>query len=176
SNLAADIAIGRVRIVILAALGSFRDVETVADTLVRSAMERGLSVATIDAGSVRLSAEPGLSDLAADKASFGDVVHKVTEGLAAVPWGQQDVLERRSMKPVTLIEALTDIYEVVIVKTGRLGVASTLPVFSGVDCRLVLVTGEHADREAVRSALAEAATLGYEVGQMVSAPAQRSVA
>ena len=176
SNLAADIAIGRVRVVMLAALNNFRDVEKVAEVLVRSALDRGLSVATIDAGSNVLSAEPGLSDLAADKAGFGDVVHKVSEGLAAVPWGHRDSLERRSMKPVTLIEALTDIYEVVIVQTGRIGVTSSLPVFSGIDCRLVMVAGEQPDREAVHSALAEAATLGYEVGQMVSAPAQRSVA
>lgn len=176
SNLSADIAIGRVRVVMLAALAGFRDVEEVAETLARSALDRGLSVATIDAGSARVSAEPGLTDLAAEKASFGDVVHKVSEGLATVPWGHQEALERRSMKPVTLIEALTDIYEVVIVSTGRIGVTSALPVFSGVDCRLVLVAGDHADREAVRSALAEAATLGFEVGQMVSTPAQRSVA
>jgi hypothetical protein len=57
-----------------------------------------------------------------------------------------------------------------------MGVTSTLPVFSGIDCRLVLVAGDHADRDAVQAALAEAATLGYEVGQMVSAPPQRSVA
>ncbi len=176
SNLAADIAIGRVRVVMLAALNNFHDVEMVAELLVRSALDRGLSVATIDAGSARLSAEPGLTDLAAEKAGFGEVVHKVSEGLAAVPWGHRDTLERRSMKPVTLIEALTDIYEVVIVQTGRIGVTSTLPVFSGIDCRLVMVAGEQPDRNAVQSALAEAATLGYEVGQMVSAPAQRSVA
>lgn len=176
SNLAADIAIGRVRVVMLAALSNYRDVESIAGTLVKSAMGRGLSVATIDAGSGRLSPEPGLTDLAAGKASFGDVVHKVSEGLASVPWGQQSALERRSMKPVTLIEALTDIYEVVIVTTGRIGVTSALPTFAGVDCRLVLVAGGHADRDAVQSTLAEAATLGYEFGQMVSAPAERSVA
>lgn len=176
SNLAADLSIGRVRVVMLAALSSFRDVEKVAETLVSTALDRGLSVVTIDAGSARMSVEPGLTDLAADKASFGDVVHKVHDGLAAVRWGHQETLERRSMKPVTLIEALTDIYEVVIVSTGRIGVTSTLPVFSGVDCRLVLVAGDHADRDAVQSALSEAATLGYEVGQMVSAPPQRSVA
>ncbi|HEY9012619.1 MAG TPA: GumC family protein, partial [Devosia sp.] len=176
SNLAADIAIGRVRVVMLAALSSYHDVESVADTLVKSAMGRGLSIATIDAGSGRPSPEPGLTDLAAERASFGDVVHKVSEGLAAVPWGQQAALERRSMKPVTLIEALTDIYEVVIVTTGRIGVTSALPIFAGIDCRLVLVAGDSADRDAVQSTLAEASTLGYEFGQMVSAPAERSVA
>lgn len=176
SNLAADIAIGRVRVVMLAALSNYHDVESVADTLVKSAMGRGLSVVSIDAGSGRLSPELGITDLAAEKASFGDVVHKVGEGLAAVPWGQQPALERRSMKPVTLIEALTDIYEVVIVTTGRIGVTSALPIFAGIDCRLVLVAGDHTDRDAVQSTLAEAATLGYEFGQMVSAPAERSVA
>ena len=176
SNLAADIAIGRVRVVMLAALSNFRDVERVAEILTRSALDRGLSVATIDAGSGQLSPEPGLTDLAAEKAGFGDVVHKISEGLSAVPWGHREALERRSMKPVTLIEALTDIYEVVIVLTGRIGVTSTLPVFAGIDCRLVMVAGEQPDRAAVQSALAEAGTLGYEVGQMVSAPAQRSVA
>ena len=177
SNLAADIAIGRVRIVMLAALSEFDDVQGVADRLVESALVRGLSVATIDAGSRRLSAELGLTDLSVDAASFGDVVHKVSEGLATVPWGQQPALERRSMKPITLIEALTDIYEVVIVSTGRIGVTSALPMFSGVSGRLVVVSGQaYPDRSAVQATLAEAASLGYEVGQLVAAPPQRSVA
>lgn len=177
SNLAADIAIGRVRIVMLAALSEFDDVQGVADLLVESALVRGLSVATIDAGSGRLSAELGLTDLSVDAASFGDVVHKVSEGLATVPWGQQPALERRSMKPITLIEALTDIYEVVIVSTGRIGVTSALPMFSGVSGRLVVVSGQaYPDRSAVQATLAEAASLGYEVGQLVAAPPQRSVA
>jgi succinoglycan biosynthesis transport protein ExoP len=176
SNLSADIAIGRVRVVMLAALGSYRDVEAVAETLIADALHRGLSVATIDAGSGRLSVEPGLSDLTLDRASFGDVVHKIGEGLASVPWGHQPALEKRSMKPVTLIEALTDIYEVVIVTTGKIGMSSALPIFSGVDGRLVLVAEGRPEHEAVEAALSDAASLGYEVGQMVSAPAQRSVA
>ncbi len=177
SNLAADIAIGRVRVVLLAALSEYGDVQGVSDWLVEAALSRGLSVATIDAGSGRSTAEPGLTDLAADAVSFGDVVHKAGEGLAAVPWGQRPQLERRSMKPITLIEALGDIYEVIIVSTGRLGVSSALPIFAGVDGRLVVVSGDnHPDRAAVQSTLAEAASLGYEVGQLVSVPKHRSVA
>lgn len=173
SNLSADIAIGRVRVVMLAALAANRDCELVAETLISDALRRGLSVVRIDAGSGRISVEPGLTDLTADRASFGDVVHRVRDGLAEVPWGHQPALERRSLRPVTLIEALTDIYEVVIVLTGKIGMASSLPIFSGVPCRLVLVGGgPQPSREAIEAAVEDAANLGYEVGQFVY-PLQR---
>jgi uncharacterized protein involved in exopolysaccharide biosynthesis len=167
SNLSADIAIGRVRVVMLAALTGNKDAERVADSLIRDALRRGLSVCRIDGGSGRMSQELGLSDLSADLASFGDVVHRVREGLAEVPWGHQPALERRSMRPITLIEALTDIYEVVIVMTGKIGMASALPVFAGVPCRLVLVGAQHPDRATVEAAVEDAANLGFEVGQIV---------
>jgi polysaccharide biosynthesis transport protein len=172
SNLSADIAIGRVRVVMLAALTTNRDCELVAETLITDALRRGLSVVRIDAGSSRTSVEPGITDLSADRVSFGDVVHRVRDGLAEVPWGHQPALERRSLRPVTLIEALTDIYEVVIVTTGRIGMSSSLPVFSGVPCRLVLVGDPHPDRATIEAAVEDAANLGYEVGQFVH-PLQR---
>ena len=177
SNLAADIAIGRVRVVFLSALDSFEAVDRVARVLVESALERGLSVATIDAGSARPSDMPGLSDLSVDAASFGEVVNKVSATYASIPWGRRRELERRSMKPVTLVEALTDLYEVVIVSTGPVDLFSALPVFSGLEGRLVLVSDQlYPDRRQVQTSLSQAATLGFEVGQLVTAPARRSVA
>jgi polysaccharide biosynthesis transport protein len=170
SNLSADIAIGRVRVVMLAALTSHRDCELVAETLIADALKRGLSMVRIDAGSGRMSQEPGLTDLSSERASFGDVVHRVRDGLAEVPWGQEATLERRSARPLTLLEALTDIYEVVIVMTGKIGMASTLPTFAGTPCRLVLVGPPHAARETVEAALEDAANFGYEVGQIVHPP------
>lgn len=174
SNLSADIAIGRVRMVVLASLASQRDCDVVADTLIGDALRRGLSVVRIDAGSGLQSTEPGLTDLAADRASFGDVVHRVREGLAEVPWGHEAVLERRSMRPATLVEALGDIYEVVIVTTGRIGVASSLPMFAGLPCRLVLVGDAPTDRRTVEAAIEDAANLGFEIGQVVYAPESQS--
>ena len=176
SNLSADIALGRVRVVMLAGLSSNSDCEIVADVLVDDALDRGLSVVRIDAGSGRNSAAPGLTDLAADRASFGDVVHRVREGLAEVPWGHQSALERRSMRPTTLIEALGDIYEVVIVTTGRIGMSSALPMFAGVPCRLVLVGATRPDRAAVQGAVEDAANLGFEIDQVVSSMRQRELA
>lgn len=172
SNLSADIAIGRVRVVMLGGLEGNDDCIAVADRLVADALRRGLSVACVDAGSGRTSREPGLSDLSADLASFGDVVHKAGEGLAEVPWGSSAAIDRRSLRPLTLLEALTDIYEVVIVTTGRIGMSSALPVFSGIDCRLVLV-GE-AEMGRIEAAIEDAAALGFEVSQIVAPPQRQS--
>jgi hypothetical protein len=174
SNLSADLAIGRVRVVMLASLGDPSNCAAVADVLIDDALRRGLSVVRIDASGGRETVEPGLTDLAAERASFGDVVHRVREGLAQVPWGQTATLERRSMRPTTLVEALSDIYEVVVILTGRIGMASSLPMFSGIECRLVLVGSEALSRDAVEAAVEDAANLGYEVGQIVRAPRRQT--
>ncbi|HWA18520.1 MAG TPA: GumC family protein [Devosia sp.] len=170
SNLSADLAIGRVRIVLLAAVTRGRDAALVADRLVADALQRGLSVCRIDAGSAHISDLPGITDLCAERASFGDVVHKVSEGLAEVPWGTLPALERRSMKPVTLIEALSDIYEAVVVVTGKVGMGSSLPVFAGVNGRVVLVRDAATSETIVEGAVADAGMLGFEAAQAVGVP------
>jgi hypothetical protein len=71
---------------------------------------------------------------------------------------------------VTLLEALTDIYEAVVVLTGLVGRNSSLTAFSGTDCRMVVVGDEHSDPEKIESALNEAAALGYHPVQFMVAP------
>ena len=74
------------------------------------------------------------------------------------------------IKPFTLLEALGDIYEVVILMTGRVGMASTLPLFADLDGRLVLVAGEMDEPgklEAMRQELAEA---GFGQPEIVVTP------
>lgn len=173
-TLMADIAGGRVRVVVLAALDGFSDCLQVSDVLVADSLHNGLGVVCVDAGSGHQTVEPGLTDLCADRASFGDVVHPVGAGLAEVPWGTMAALERRSMKPATLLAALTDIYQVVIVTTGRIGVASGLPIFAGLDFRLVLVGDAEPDAAVLQAAHQDAVALGFRVGQVVSLPQRRS--
>jgi hypothetical protein len=169
-SLVADMALGRARITLLAAIADARDAAIVADALVDEALDQGLSVCRIDAGSGRPSAAPGLTDLCAEQASFGDVVHRVREGLAEVPWGERKVLDRRSMRPLTLVEALSDIYEVVIVSTGRIGLNSTLPLFVAGGARLVVVRRPATPEALVEAVCADAASLGFETVQSVVAP------
>jgi hypothetical protein len=87
-----------------------------------------------------------------------------------VPWGQQPALVRRSMKPFTLVEALTDIYECVVVQTGRIGMTSALPLFAGIECRLVLAASENVDRNLLEAARADAQALGFGQVQVVAMP------
>ncbi|HEY4202192.1 MAG TPA: GumC family protein [Devosiaceae bacterium] len=174
-NLASDIGLGRVRIVMVAGLGSYAAAANVGERLVAEALRRGLSIARIDAGSARLSTEAGLTDLAADAVGFGDVVHRSShEGMAEIPWGQLPAISRQSLKPVTLVEALTDIYEVVLVLTGAMGASSALPIFAGVDCRVVLVADEDTDDAMVATARSEVEALNFAQPQVVTTPIRQA--
>lgn len=170
SSLIADIALGRARVLLVAAAAEPRDSGVAADRLVAESLARGLSVCRVDAGSSRTSAEQGLADLCAEDASFGDVVHKVREGLAEVPWGHRDDLDRRSHRAATLVEALGDIYEVVIVSTGRAGMGSSLPLFAGIRARLVVVQRDNTPAELVDAALGDAERLGFDTAQSILVP------
>ncbi|HTM76311.1 MAG TPA: Wzz/FepE/Etk N-terminal domain-containing protein, partial [Devosia sp.] len=76
ADLSADLALGRTRLVLLAGHRSNLECEILAEALVADALDKGLSVALVDAGSAQPSDDFGLSDLSAEEASFGDVVHK----------------------------------------------------------------------------------------------------
>ncbi|MEO5808152.1 exopolysaccharide transport family protein [Devosia sp.] len=169
--LSSDLVLGRTRIVLLAGNLSHKDCATLAMVLAADALDRGLSVALVDAGSGRPSIEPGIADLSVEKASFGDVVHKsAEEGFAEIPWGHAKAIDRRSAKPLTLIEALSDIYEVVILMTGRIGMTSTLPLFAELSGRLVLVAGENYDPEQIEDAREQLAEAGYGEADVVLTP------
>ncbi|UJW85895.1 GumC family protein [Devosia sp. SL43] len=150
SDLASDLVLGRTHLVILAGHRSNADCEALAEELVGDALARGLSVALVDAGSALATEETGLTDLSTEAASFGDVVHKSADNsFAEVPWGRGRAISRQSSKPLTLVEALGDIYEVVVLMTGPVGMASTLPLFESLDGRLVLVAGDEDEIDAV---------------------------
>lgn len=171
------IATGGERVVLVADLGAGLDYENVADRLVLDALAMGLSVAWVDAGSGQQTVDPGISDLSLGEADFGDVVHRGSRpGLAEIPWGQQERLDLGSERPATLIDALADIYEVVVVLTGGAGEGSSLPAFAGLDARLVLVTDPLAGEEMVAALAADAGALGFPRHEVVPAPPQVEVA
>lgn len=173
NELVSDLVLGRTHLVILAAHGAVSDCTTMAEELVGDALGKGLSVALIDAGSGDASDEFGLTDLSADLASFGDVVHKSSDNsFAEVPWGQGHAIDRRSSKPLTLVEALGDIYEVVVLITGRIGIASTLPMFGELDGRIVLVAGPDDACEDLNDARDELTQAGYGAVEIAAVPSR----
>ncbi len=171
ADLTADLVLGRTHLLILAAHAANADCEILAEKLVTDALARGLSVALVDAGSARAGDEPGLADLSLDAASFGDVVQKSADNsFAEVPWGQGRIIDRNSTKPLTLVEALGDIYEVVVLMTGRVGATSTLPLFDSLDGRLVLVAGSDDDFDAVGQTREKLLSAGFHRCEIVAAP------
>ncbi|MDB5623067.1 MAG: hypothetical protein JWR39_1630 [Devosia sp.] len=177
SDLAADLALGRTRLVILTGLAGHGDSAAMAEELVGDALARGLSVALVDAGSGRLTEETGLSDLTHDAASFGEVVHKSADNsFAEVPWGQAPALDRRSTKPVTLVEALGDIYEVVVLLTGPAGANSSLPMFEALDGRVVLVTSATNTVDEIEQTREQLLEAGFGFVEVASFPDERVAA
>lgn len=175
ADLAADLVLGKTHLLLLADHGSREPSRRMADALATDALAKGLSVVLVDAGSGRTGDVPGLSDLSTGQAGFGDVVQKsADQSFAEVAWGQGETVDRTSAKPSILIEALGDIYEVVIVLTGRVGARSTLPVFADLDGRVVLVTSEDEDAdtaESLRKQLLEAGLPRVEISALEDAVA-----
>jgi len=171
ADLTADLVLGRTHLVMLAAHRTNADCEALADELVADAQARGLSVALVDAGSGRLSELPGLSDLSGDTASFGDVVHKSTDNsFAEIPWGRARSITRKSTKPLTLVEALGDIYEVVVLLTGRVGMNSALPMFADLDGRVVLVAGPEDEGAGIEDSRAQLLDAGFSTVDVTLGP------
>jgi uncharacterized protein involved in exopolysaccharide biosynthesis len=164
----------QLRTVLIAHTGERAEVMTVIDRLVEDALGAGLSVVAVDAGSGEVSSTPGLTDLAAERCDYGDVVQRASEELAEVAWGRLATIDRRSGRPATLVEALADIYHVVIVDTGRVGMASSLPLFADVRAGVVLVASDIASVQSVVEARADIKALGLEVGRVVTLPTARA--
>ncbi|KQT51620.1 hypothetical protein ASG47_01665 [Devosia sp. Leaf420] len=175
SDLAADLVLGKTHLLLLADHGSAEPGRRMADALVADALGKGLSVVLIDAGSGYVGENPGLSDLSLNRAGFGDVVQKsADQSYAEVAWGQGETIERSSTKPSTLVEALGDIYEVVLVLTGKVGGRSTLPIFADLGGRVVLVTAEDEDidsADSVRRQLIDAGLPRVEISAVDDAVA-----
>lgn len=173
ADLTSDLVLGRTHLVMLAGYSSNTDCAALAEELVGNALARGLSVALVDAGSARPGDEPGLTDLSLDAASFGDVVQKSADNsFAEVSWGRGRTIARQSAKPLTLVEALGDIYEVVVLVTGSVGKASTLPLFQGLDGRLVLIAGDEDDLDAVSEVRDQLLDAGFDQVDIASLAAR----
>jgi succinoglycan biosynthesis transport protein ExoP len=166
----------QLRTVLLANVGQRDEAMLVIDRLVEDALRAGLSCVVVDAGSSEISPAQGLSDLAADRCDYGDVVQRAAEDLAEISWGRLATIDRRSARPATLVEALADIYHVVIVDTGRVGMMSSLPLFADLRAGVVLVASDIASVQSVVAAKGDIKALGLEVGRVVTLPTERVAA
>lgn len=174
AQLSAAVGGQQVHTVLLVGLDEGPEMLAVTDRLLEDALMADLSAVVVDAGSGQATAAMGLTDLAANHADYGDVVLRAGGSLAEVPWGRLTTLDRRSTRPLTMIEALADIYQLVIVDTGRIGVTSSLPLFASARTTVVLVASAATSPAAVAAARRDISALGYEVGSVVTPPTVRA--
>lgn len=98
---------------IVALLGR-EDVNAAARRLLAHYENLGKRVVLVDAASQRRGRVPGISDLSVGLASFADIVHGSVAGAALVPWGRQPHLEADAKPVRILVQALAELYDVVI--------------------------------------------------------------
>ncbi|MBK8083067.1 MAG: GumC family protein [Devosia sp.] len=172
--LSAVVTARQLRVLLIAGLDDHGPVASVVDRLLDDVLQADLSVVVVDAGSGKPSLEAGLADLAAERVDYGDVVQRASDNLAEVSWGRLAAIDRRSARPLTLVEALADLYHVVIVDTGRLGLSSSLPLFADLRATVILVADADAPQTSVVAARRDIAAIGFETGRVVRVPVLRA--
>ncbi len=176
-ELSQSLVTGQENLVFLTTYDRMGDSTGVGEMLISEILAAGRSVAIVDAGSNVVSVRPGISDLAANGAEFGDVVFpNEAGGLTEVYWGTRSNIYGRSEKPAILVEALCDICDVVLVFAGSVGVASNLPLFAGLQGTLALVAGQEPNYDAAQNALDDAASLGFDQARVLIFADQQSYA
>ena len=170
--LAASALAGIDRLIVIASDSNGRASLDFTERLTAAIIANGQSAAEIDAASGQQGIELGLTDLCAEDADFGDVVHRgVEERFAFVPWGQGERLNRNTDRVQTLLGALADIYEVVVVVTGKVGMGSSLPLLAGAQAKCLLLTD---DATGAGGAVREIRALGFDDVRVIATAERQS--
>lgn len=163
------------QLVLVVTMGDWQESRAAIEAITSDLIGRGRSVAEVDAGSQRVTAELGLSDLCSGVAEFGDVVHRGKRSdFAMVPWGQSASVDPKSKRCTTLLEALGAIFETVFVDIGRVGMISPLPAFAGLDALVLLAVDGEVDPGQVDNLVNDISTLGFSNFRIVTLDADQS--
>lgn len=169
-----DLLAQQQRVVLLASVGDALGALQVIERVLEDTIMEQLSAVVIDAASGVVTNAVGLTDLAAGSVDYGDVLQRVGENLAEVQWGRLGALDLESSRPLTLVEALAEIYHVVVVDTGMVGAGSNLPVFAGAKAGVLLVAAADTPAAMVSAARQEIAVLGFAGSRVVHLTATRA--
>ncbi|WP_035085473.1 hypothetical protein [Devosia riboflavina] len=98
---------------------------------------QGRRVVFVDAASRRRGRSPGISDLSLGLASFADIIHgSGSHETALVPWGRQAQFDPAAKSVRILIQALAELYDVVILTLDSDNLAACKPLTALADLTL----------------------------------------
>src|SRR5690606_10876613 len=90
---------------------------------------QGKRVVLVDAASRRRGRAPGISDLSLGLSSFADIIHgSGSYQTALVPWGRQPQFQPGAKSVRILVQALTELYDVVILTLDSDNLAACAPL------------------------------------------------
>ncbi|HWV21491.1 MAG TPA: hypothetical protein VN036_10715 [Devosia sp.] len=98
---------------------------------------QGKRVVLVDAASRHRGRAPGISDLSQGLASFADIIHgSGSQDAALVPWGRQAQFDPNAKSVRILIQALAELYDVVILTLDSDNLAACRPLLALADFTL----------------------------------------
>ena len=133
-------------IVLVANAANQRTDSVLADELLNTLGANGRSAIVINAGGPDQFVGQGLTDMCDGDVDFGDIIHRADgDEQYFVPWGTKQRLNYNSERFELMVEALTEIYDHVIVECGRIGLRAPLAPFADTDAALLMVTSDKDD-------------------------------
>jgi uncharacterized protein involved in exopolysaccharide biosynthesis len=135
-----ELALSQQHVVLTATPRSNREDQRLAAELMANIGRDGQTAVVVNAGGAdHLKDTPGLTDLCEGEVEFGDIIHGGREeNLFFVPWGTKERLKFNSPDFMLLIDALSALYDFVIVECGQLGARSPIVAFADSGAHLVL--------------------------------------
>ncbi|MGJ8528822.1 Wzz/FepE/Etk N-terminal domain-containing protein [Maritalea sp.] len=160
SALAAQIIANRESTILVTNAAPTRTDSVVADELLQYLAQNGRTAIVVNAGGPDQLRMAGLTDMCVGDADFGSIIRKgATEEQYYVPWGTKDRLHFSGERFTLMMDALSEIYDHVIVECGRLGLSAPLAPFADLDPALLLVTNT-SDQEQLEALMGDVRALG----------------
>ncbi|MCF4098212.1 exopolysaccharide transport family protein [Maritalea mediterranea] len=135
-----ELSLSQQHIILVATPRTGREDQKLAAELMTKIAANGQTAVLVNAGGAdHLPDTQGLSDLCDGETEFGDIIHGGREeNLFFVPWGTKERLRFNSPDFMLLIDALSALYDFVIVECGQLGARSPIVAFADSGAHLLL--------------------------------------